>query len=271
MSPTKSLPKSLPRSMPHKLERTVVIHATPETVFRYFTDSPRFAKWWGAGSTIDPKVGGKVHIVHPGAVESAGEIIEIKAPRRIVFTFGFVSGKPIPVGSSRVTIDLKPDPNGTRLQLKHELADKATRDEHVQGWRFQLSLFANIVADEMAAGAASAVDAWFDAWVEPDAKVREKLLGTIASPEVRFQDRYSNLDGLTDVLPHIAAAQHFMPGMRMKRSGDVRHCQGMVLCDWIASKSDGHQIGRGTNVFVLGPTAKIEWVTGFWSPPQASG
>ncbi|HEU4995465.1 MAG TPA: SRPBCC family protein [Gemmatimonadaceae bacterium] len=261
---------TLPQSLPFQIDRTVIIHAMPETVFRYFTDSERFAKWWGVGSTIDARPGGSVYIRHPGNVESAGEILEITPPTRIVFTYGFVSGKPIPPGASRVTIELEPDRAGTRLSLKHELADKPARDEHVQGWRFQLSLFANVVADEVNARAETAADAWFEAWAEPDAGKREALLSSIATREVRFQDRYSNLDGLQDLLPHLAAAQRFMPGIRMRRTGAVRHCQGMVLCDWSANGADGKQMGQGTNAFVFGPTGKIEWVTGFWGQP-ASG
>src|SRR5262249_5445683 len=42
----------------HSLNRTVVIRAMPETVFRYFTDSARWAAWWGHGSTIDARPGG---------------------------------------------------------------------------------------------------------------------------------------------------------------------------------------------------------------------
>jgi uncharacterized protein YndB with AHSA1/START domain len=253
-------------SLPYTLDRTVVIHAPPETVFRFFTDSQRWAKWWGAGSTIDPRPGGKIHIVNPGGVESAGEVIEVDAPRTIVFTYGFVSGEPIPAGSSRVTIRLEADRAGTRLQLTHELPDESVRNEHVQGWRFQLSLFANVVADEIMANAAKYVDLWFAAWGEPDAIARKNMLSEIATPALRMQDRYSNLDGLQDVLPHIAASQRFMPGLQMRRRGDVRHCQGMVLAEWTLSGLDGTERGRGTNVFVFAPTGRIEWVTGFWSP-----
>src|SRR5437667_2070321 len=191
--------------LPYTLDRTVVIHATPAIVFRFFTDTPRLAKWWGAGSTVDARVGGRLHIVHPGGTESAGEIVELDPPKRIVFTYGYVSGKPIPAGSSRVTIELTPERAGTRVHLKHELADEAARDEHVQGWRFQLSLFANVASDEVNADAAKLVDDWFNAWAEPDAAAREATLARIATPEVRFQDRFSTLDGFADVLPHIAA------------------------------------------------------------------
>ncbi len=91
------------------------------------------------------------------------------------------------------------------------------------------------------------------------------MLQEIAVPEVRMQDRFSNLEGIDDVLPHIAASQRFMPGLRMQRSGAVRHCQGMVLVDWVVTGLDGQQRGTGTNVFVFSPSGKIEWVTGFWA------
>ena len=243
----------------------MIITAPPETVFSFFQDSERWAKWWGAGSTVDPRPGGDVYILHPGGVESRGKVLELDPPRRFVFTYGFSSGKPIPDGSSRVTILLEPQAKGTRLKLTHELPDAGARDEHVQGWRFQLSLFANIVADEVNANAARYVDLWFEAWAEPDDIARQKMLGEVATPEVRMQDRYSNLDGMDDVLPHIAASQRFMPGIRLRRHGNVRHCQGMVLADWTMSGLDGKERGKGTNVFVFGPTGRIEWVTGFWS------
>ena len=38
----------------HVLHRTVTIAARRETVFRNFTDSERFAAWWGQGSRIEP-------------------------------------------------------------------------------------------------------------------------------------------------------------------------------------------------------------------------
>jgi uncharacterized protein YndB with AHSA1/START domain len=254
--------------LPHKLDRTVTIQALPETVFRFFTDSERWAKWWGAGSTVDARPGGEVYIKHPGGVESRGHVVEVDPPRKFVFTYGFESGKPIPSGSSRVTIALQPHRAGTRLTLTHELPDAGARDEHIQGWRFQLSLFANIVADEVVmSNAARYVDLWFKAWAEPDDVARKAMLAEVAANEIRMQDRYSNLDGMDDLLPHLAAAQRFMPGLTMRRAGNVRHCQGMVLADWTLTGLDGAQRGTGTNVFVFGPTGRIEWVTGFWASP----
>ena len=257
-------------SLAHKLDRTIVINAHREAVFRFFTDSSRWANWFGAASTIDARPGGKIYIRYPEGTEVAGEVLDVRPPERIVFTYGFVSGKPIPPGSSRVTIQLQADRSATRLQLTHEFDDAAVRDEHLQGWRFQLSLFSNVVADEVNSGASTAVDAWFDSWAEPNAAVRERTLTRIAASAVQFHDRYSNIGGLAELFPHIAAAQHFMPGMRMRRRGDARHCQGMVLADFTLVGPDGNERASGTNVFVFGPTGQIESATGFMNPNRSA-
>ena len=257
------------QALPHRLDRTVIIRATPETVFRFFTDTPRWAAWWGKGSTIDARPGGPVYIRHPDGTEVRGVVEELRPPERIVFTYGFVKGTPIPAGGSRVAIVLHPDPAGARLELAHEFAEAIARDEHVQGWRFQLSLFANVVTDEANANAADVVDAWFDAWAEPDPAARNRTLARIAGPDVQFHDRFSNLDGQEDLTAHIAAAQRFMPGIRLHRDGSVRHCQGIVLADWIARNAEGKDLMRGTNVFVLSPRGQIESVTGVATPSAA--
>jgi hypothetical protein len=162
-----------------------------------------------------------------------------------------------------VTISLEADPAGTRLRLVHEFDDAAARDEHIQGWRFQLSLFGNVVADEVFAGAAGLVDSWFEAWAVTDDRARDEAFGRIAAASVQFRDRFSLLDGLSDLSAHAKAAQRFMPGVRMQRKGDVRHCQGMAVADWIALTNDGTERMSGTNVFVLGPDGLIRSATGF--------
>ena len=257
--------------LPYRMDRTVVIHASPETVFRFFTDSARWAAWWGAGSTIDAQPGGKVYVRHPGAVEALGEVLEVKPPERIVFTYGYASGKPMPPGASRVTIRLEPDRSGTRLHLQHEFGEAAPRDEHIQGWRFQLSLFSNVVANEAYADAAGIADRWFAAWTVPDDKEREETLATLVTPAIQFRDRYSLLDGIADLTAHTGAAQRFMPGMHLERRGDVRHCQGTVLADWVARSSDGQEKMSGTSVFVFAPDVKIESVTSVSNPTPISG
>jgi len=252
-------------SLTHRLERNIAIKAPREAVFRFFTDTPRWAAWWGAGSTIDARPAGPLLILHPGGVEVRGEVIEIAPPERIVFTYGYASGSPVPPGGSRVTLRLESEGRGTRLVLVHEFADAVARDQHAQGWRYQLSLFANVVLDELHAGAAAKVDAWFAAWSEESEAARAELLAEIAAPDVRFRDRFSLVNGMADLLPHLAATHRFMPGFRLRRAGDVRHCQGTLLAEWVAVAPDGQERARGTNVFALDADGRIESVTGFWA------
>lgn len=254
-----------PTALPHRLERIVAIQAEPETVFEFFTRTDRWAAWWGAGSTIDARPGGRVFIRHPEGTEVSGEVVEVAPPQRIAFTYGFVSGKPIPPGSSLVTIRLEAQGTATRLHLLHEFADAASRDAHVQGWRYQLSVFGNVVADRLHADADQVVDDWFAAWSEPDAALREATLDRVAAPDIDFRDRFSLVSGMADLKPHLAAVHHFMPGMRIRREGGIRHCQGTVLADWVARAADGKERGRGTNVFVFRGASRIASVVGFWS------
>ena len=256
--------------LPFSLDRTIVINAAPDVVFSFFTASDRWASWWGAGSTIDPRPGGAMRIRYPNGIEAAGEVLDVAPPERVVFTYGFTSGDPIPAGSSRVTIRLEPAGHGTRLFLTHEFAEASARDHHVQGWRYQLSVFANVVADLANKDAPSLADAWFEAWSEPQDALRKERLEKIAAPDVRFADRFGLLSGIGDLVPHIAAAQRFMPDMRLTRSGEIRHCQGTVLVDWIAAGSDGQERGRGTSVFTLRGDGLIESVVGFWARPAPS-
>jgi len=252
--------------LPHHLDRRITIRAPRATVFRYFTDSARWAQWWGAGSTIEPRAGGRVYIRYPNAVEASGEVIEIRPPDEIVFTFGYASGKPMGPGASRVTIRLETKGRDTVLDLRHEFTDTAARDEHVQGWRYQLSVFANVVADELYAGVQQVIDAWFTAWAEPDEALRSATFRRIATPDIQFRDRFSAIETVDDLASHAGAAQRFMLGVRLERRGAVRQCQGMVLADW-AMMHDGVERGRGTNVFVFAPTGMLEWVTGFVLSP----
>lgn len=252
-------------SLEHSLERTVLIAAERSTVFRFFTDSARFAAWWGAGSRIEPRPGGAVHILHPGGVVSSGEVTEIEPERRIVFTYGFESGQPIPPGASLVTITLAQEARGTRLHLRHDLPSASARDEHVQGWRYQLALFANVAAADQHASLDARVDSFFDAWAESDPVARRARLASVAGEAFAFRDRFSCTTGIDDLAAHIGAAQVHMPGLRLVREGPVRQCQGVAIVDWVAKGPDGAVRARGVNVLELALDGHFAEVTGFWS------
>jgi uncharacterized protein YndB with AHSA1/START domain len=252
-------------SLDFALDRAVTIVAPREAVFRYFTDSGRFAAWWGAGSRIEPRPGGEVYIRHPNAIEAGGEVLEIEPPERIVFSYGFASGQPIPKGASRVTVTLEDSPGGTLVRLRHELPDAAVRDEHVQGWRYQLAVFANVVAREAHAGVGALADRYFAVWAEADPGRRAAELRAIAEEAVVFRDPYSCTTGIEDLNAHIEASRRFMPGIVLARTGEPLQCQGLALVSWTVKAADGAERARGTNVFELGKDGRIARVTGLWA------
>jgi len=248
----------------HGLKRTIVIAARRSTVFRYFTDSARFADWWGEGSSIEGRKGGVVEIRYPNGVLAFGEILEITPPERVVFTYGYESGKPIPPGSSLVTVLLKDHSEGTELTLIHDFSDAAVRDHHIQGWRYQLALFSNVASRYEHSNVQEIVDSYYELWNTTDANLRAERMSKILDPGIRFQDKHSCTSGMEDLTPHLAAMHQFMPGLTISREGDVQECQGTAISRWITRRADGTESAKGLNVYHLTPDGKIARVIGFW-------
>ena len=253
-------------TLEYVVERSIVIRAGREEVFRYFTDSERFAAWWGAGSRIEPRPGGAVLIRYPNAVTASGKVIELTEPERVVFTYGYDGpGPAIEPGGSRVTVTLTSEPGGTRVHLRHEVPSSAVRDEHVQGWRYQMAVFANVVSRERHAQETAHADRFFAVWNEKDPARRRAELSGIAAESLVFLDGFSCTSGIEDLADHIGAAQFFMPGMEMRRRGDLRSCQGTALCEWSALGPDGAEKAHGSDVFDFGADGRIVRVVGFWN------
>lgn len=250
-------------NLPLSLDREVVINARRATVFRFFTDSERWARWWGAGSSVDARPGGEAVIVYPGGATARGVVELVEPVERFVFTFGYDRpGAPIPPGGSRVTITLAEDAGGTRVKLHHEVPTREARDQHAPGWRYQLSVFADVVTRELAEGLTAAIDRYLGVWSERDAAARQDALAALCRDDVVYRDRFGSTSGRDDLDGHIAAAQHHLPA-QLVREGEVRAALGMALVDWAATAGD-RQVARGTSVVELDPDGRFARITGFW-------
>jgi uncharacterized protein YndB with AHSA1/START domain len=253
--------------LPHSLDRSVVIRARPVTVFRYFTDSTRFASWWGQGSTIDSRPGGDVRIVYPGGVVVTGSVVSLKPPERISFTYGYESQNRelIPPGGSLVTITLEQHPEGTLLRLTHDVPSLAAREAHIPGWRYQLSVFANVATREEYGSAEALVDRYFAVWTETDPLKRNNELAALATSDLIFRDRFGVTASPPDLADHIGATQKHMPGLRLERDGALRQCQGTGVADWVARATDGSVAAGGSTVFDFTPDGRLSRVVGLWA------
>ncbi|MDA8110564.1 MAG: SRPBCC domain-containing protein [Betaproteobacteria bacterium] len=118
--------------------------ATPEKVWRAWTDPQALRRWFGPGegepvsaADVDLRVGGRYRIVFGGADgtahECAGVYKEIVPNRKLVFTWSWPRTTPERV--SLVTITLTQIGSGTELVFRHEqFFDEAARDGHRRGW-----------------------------------------------------------------------------------------------------------------------------------------
>ena len=243
------------------IERTVLIRARRETVFSFFQDAERFAHWWGSGSRIEATPGGEVRIVYPNGVVALGEVLELTPPEHVAFTFGYEDpARPLAPGASRVDVWLEESEEGTRLKLRHTFDREDVRDMHVPGWRFQLSLFANVAADLQHADLAARADAWLALFSEEDEGKRRTVLERLTTDSVRFRDRWASLEGREELASHLAALRAHAP-VALERAGAVRHCQGTALVDWRSASSDGSG-ERGTHVLELAPGGRFASVVG---------
>lgn len=122
------------------------LNAPPEKVFRAWTDPDKLKRWFGPGeleiirAETDLRAGGRYVIVgrSPDGEEHhvSGTYREVVPDQRLVFTWAWRS---TPERESLVTIDIRPDGDGSMLTLTHEqFFDEPARDRHQHGWTASL-------------------------------------------------------------------------------------------------------------------------------------
>jgi len=129
------------------------IRATPDRLFRAWTDPAELAHWWRmdgpgwsfAGATLDLRVGGRYRLAMTspdGKTHVAiGEYREIERPSRLAFTWDW-EDPASQVGDTLVTVELNDvGSNMTEVVLTHErFSDAARATSHETGWTQLLRL-----------------------------------------------------------------------------------------------------------------------------------
>ena len=71
-----------------------------------------------------------------GSGLAEGRFVELDPFERIVFTWGWASSplSTLPPGSTVVTVDLRPDGDGTLVTLTHDSLPQGEREIHEAGW-----------------------------------------------------------------------------------------------------------------------------------------
>jgi len=136
------------------LTQEIDIDASPELVFRFFTDAELLARWLCVRAELDPTPGGAFTMNVTGTHITRGEFRELEPGRRLVFTWLFDHVRP-PLPTT-VEVTLTPLGSGTRVRLHHYgLAAPDLRDRHADGWEHYLPRLA-----AAASGANPGPDSW---------------------------------------------------------------------------------------------------------------
>ena len=117
---------------------TARIKATPEIVFRYFTDPALIVAWIGQRAELDPRPGG-VFFLDFGDTVARGAYTNVDPPYRVVFSWGVPGSDALPAGGSTVEVMLTPDGDDTIVVLTHRGLPPTHIDDHRAGWEHQLA------------------------------------------------------------------------------------------------------------------------------------
>jgi uncharacterized protein YndB with AHSA1/START domain len=131
------------------VEREIAIAASPETIWELLTREDEAIKWMGQSASFDLRPGGAYRVeVIPGNT-ARGEFVEIDAPHRLVYTWGWEPGSQsnLAVGSSTIEFELTPYESGTLLRFRHfDLPSADVAESHGHGWDHYLGRLARLAA-----------------------------------------------------------------------------------------------------------------------------
>ena len=131
------------------LDYELRIAATPETVWRFWTEPDQLVRWMGKVATLEPRAGGAFRLDYGQGDVASGSVLEADPPRRLVFTWGWENpDDPVQPGGSTVelTLDAEADGAATRLRLRHTGLGQASRQGHDEGWQYFLGRLQEAIA-----------------------------------------------------------------------------------------------------------------------------
>jgi uncharacterized protein YndB with AHSA1/START domain len=130
----------------------VLVDASPDEVFEYFTGPEAMVRWMGQFARLDPRPRGEFTVDINGS-PVRGRYEELEPPHRVVFTWGIAGSDLLPPGASTVEVRLTEVAGGTRVDVIHSGLPDIEQTKHARGWRHFLARLADQVRERSARGA----------------------------------------------------------------------------------------------------------------------
>jgi uncharacterized protein YndB with AHSA1/START domain len=123
-----------------------MVKASPEDVYRAFTNSTNLREWLCAVATVDPRTGGRLYLWWLSGYYTCGEFTELKPKEKVSFTW---QGRGEP-GPTQVKATFKPQDGGTLVLVEHSAIGEGevwskVIPEVEKGWKMGLENLASVM------------------------------------------------------------------------------------------------------------------------------
>ncbi len=130
-------------------EAVIEIDAPVGHVFDLWTTADGLTRWMAEEAVVDLRTGGAWRWVHEDGEACCGTYLEIERPSRLVFTYGWETGRfGVPAGSTTVEVRFRETAGRTRVEVRHDGLGAEAAERHVVGWTHFLGALAHITLDE---------------------------------------------------------------------------------------------------------------------------
>jgi uncharacterized protein YndB with AHSA1/START domain len=252
-------------NQPKAIELSIRIAASPETVFRFFSDPQRYKLWMGDQSTMNPGSSGVLTVSFGPGPTAVGKMVEWEESKKIVFLWSHQGDEAaVP---SRVTITLKEIEEGTLVTLRHEgIIEQVEREGTASGWRHYLSALTNaVLAEHLSIAGQKTIETYLSAWSQIDPAQRSASLALSVSDDVRFRDRYGSINGREALVHYVGGVQKMMGPAYVQPDGPLDRVHNFFRQNWLIPGPDDSAQFRGQNIYEFDAQARLILILGFWS------
>ncbi|MGH8923152.1 MAG: SRPBCC domain-containing protein [Acidimicrobiia bacterium] len=99
-----------------KVERSVDLSVSPDIAWSHLINGELATLWMGGTMSIEPRLGGKVHLATDGLMKVFGTVEEMVARESITWAWRTAEGEP-----TQVTLRLEPREIGCRLHVTEQM------------------------------------------------------------------------------------------------------------------------------------------------------